>query len=73
MNSKSEPPDPERTDGDSVTLTAADEEQAIAAAVPADDLEAQRIVPKPALDIEHLQVTDDPRLWSRTRKTLVLA
>lgn len=28
---------------------------------------------EPKLDIEHLLVNDDPRLWSTTRKSLVLA
>lgn len=74
QNSKLKPPDEDTDDSDHATLTMAEEGQAVAATMPDNDLEAQRTTAlKPVLDIEHLEVTDDPRLWSRRRKSLVLA
>jgi hypothetical protein len=36
------------------------------------DVEKNRL-PHTSLDIEHLQVDDDPRLWSNAKKNSVLA
>ncbi|GAA5899676.1 uncharacterized protein JCM6883_005950 [Sporobolomyces salmoneus] len=37
------------------------------------DKDVEKNTPSPVLDIEHLQVDDDPRLWSERKKNSVLA
>lgn len=47
------------------------EDAGSASTASADDTDEKVIAP--ILDIEHKVVDDDPRLWSRTRKSMILA